>query len=116
MAMRISKEGQDITLRFFKAIDILIEAKYFRGLQTFTSRYGLNRRNLQHVKESPSNTVLKPEVLSHLVRDYGVSGTWLLTGEGNVFQDGTDKPEPVVWKNKSRKTNTTLNVLTSDKQ
>lgn len=102
MPMSISKEGQDITMRFFQAIDILTEANYFRGLQTFTKRYGLNRRNLQHVKESPANTVLKPEIIAHLVCDYGISGTWLLTGEGSVFQDGTDKPEPVVWKNKSR--------------
>lgn len=100
--MSISKEGQDITMRFFMAIDILTEANYFRGLQTFTTRYGLNRRNLQHVKDSPANTVLKPEVMAHLVCDYGISGTWLLTGEGAVFQDGTDKPEPVVWRNKSR--------------
>ena len=104
--MSISKEGQDITLRFFKAIDILTEANYFRGLQTFTARYGLNRRNLQHVKDSPANTVLKPEVMAHLVCDYGISGTWLLTGEGSVFQDGTDKPEPVVWRNKSRQPKT----------
>ena len=102
MAMSISPEGVAITERFFKAIDLLIEANYFRGLQTFTAKYGLNRRNLQHVKESPDNTVLKPEVMAHLVCDYGISGTWLLTGEGHVFQDGTDKPEPVVWRNKSR--------------
>ena len=100
--MSISKDGQDITMRFFKAIDILTEANYFRGLQTFTARYDLNRRILQHVKKSPANTVLKPEVMAHLVCDYGISGTWLLTGEGSVFQNGTDKPEPVVWRNKSR--------------
>lgn len=101
MAMTISPEGQAITQRFFQAIDILTEAKYFRGLQTFTMRYGLNRRNLQHVRVSPANTVLKPEIMAHLVCDYGISGTWLLTGEGAVFQDGTDKPEPVKWRNKT---------------
>lgn len=102
MAMIISEDGQQITKRFFQAIDILAEAKYFRGLQTFTNRYGLNRWNIMHLKDSPANTVLKPEVIALLVRDYGVSGTWLLTGEGHIFQDGTDKPEPVIWKNKSR--------------
>lgn len=102
MAMSISEEGQAITNRFFKAIDILTGANYFRGLQTFTSRYGINRRNLQHVRACPENTVLKPEIMAHLVCDYGISGTWLLTGEGTVFKDGTDKPEPVKWKNKSR--------------
>lgn len=102
MAMSISTEGVAITERFFKVIDTLSDARHLRGLQTFTNKYKLNRRNLLHVKESPNNSVLKPEVLAHLVRDYGVSGEWLLTGEGHVFQDGTDKPEPVVWKNKSR--------------
>jgi len=100
--MIISPEGVAITARFFKVIDILSEARHLRGLQTFTARYNLNRRNLMHVKERPNNAVLKPEVLAHLVRDYGVSGTWLLTGEGSVFQDGTDKPEPVKWRNKPR--------------
>lgn len=107
MSMSISKEGQAITMRFFQAIDILTKANYFRGLQTFTKRYGLNRRNLQHVKDSPANSVLKPEVIAHLVCDYGISGTWLLTGEGSIFQDGTDQPEPVVWKNKSRQSGKT---------
>ena len=118
MAMSISKEGQEITKRFFQAIDILAEANYFRGLQTFTTRYGLNRRNLQHVKESPANTVLKPEVMAHLVSDYGISGTWLLTGEGTVFQDGSNKPEPVVWKNKPRviQTNPVESVSASDQE
>ena len=100
--MRISPDGVAITERFFRVIDILSERGYFRGLQTFTERHGLNRRNLQHVKTSPENTVLKPEVLSLLTRHYNVSGTWLLTGDGTVFRDGTDAPEPVKWKNKSR--------------
>ena len=100
--MKISCDGVAITERFFKVIDILSEAKILRGLQTFTSRHGLNRRNLQHVKDSPNNTVLKPEVLSMLVTHYNVSGDWLLTGQGHVFRDGTDKPEPVKWRNKSR--------------
>ena len=100
--MSISKDGQDITARFFQIIDMLAEARQLRGFQTFTTRYGLNRRNLQHVKDCPENSVLKPEILALLVRDFGVSGTWLLTGQGPIFQDGTDKPEQGVWKNKPR--------------
>ena len=100
--MSISKDGQDITQRFFKAIDILTQANYFRGLQTFTMRYGLNRRNLQHVKEKPTNTVLKPEVLALLPKHHNVSALWLLTGEGAVFQDGTNVPPRMVRKNKPR--------------
>lgn len=102
MAMSINTDGLAVTERFFRVIDMLTDARHLRGLQTYTSKYGINRRNLQHVKESPDNTVLKPEVLTPLVRDFGVSGTWLLTGDGPVFRDGTDVPVPVKWKNRSR--------------
>ena len=104
MAMSINTDGLAITDRFFRVIDMLTEARHLRGLQTYTSKYGFNRRNLQHVRESPDNSVLKPEILVPLVRDYGVSGSWLLTGDGHVFSDGTDIPPVVKWKNKSRQT------------
>ena len=102
MSMNISDDGVAITKRFFKAIELLTEAGHFRGLQTFTSLHGLNRRNLMHVRESPTNTVLKPEILMLLVKHHNVSPMWLLTGDGAVFQDGTDLPPKRVWKNKPR--------------
>lgn len=103
MSMRISPEGVAITERFFKAIELLINAGHFRGLQTFTSLYGINRRNLMHIKGSPTNTVLKPETLVLLVRYHNVSPMWLLTGEGAVFQDGKNIPPSNKRKNKPRK-------------
>lgn len=103
MAMRISPDGVAITERFFKAIEILTEAGHFRGMQTFTTLYGLNRRNLQHIQISPTNSVLKPEVLVLLVKHHNVSAMWLLTGKGSVFQDGTEFPPKMVLKNKPRK-------------
>lgn len=102
MAMIVSDAGIAITKRFFEAIDILVETRYFRGLQTFTSKYGLNRRNVLHIKAHPENSVLKPEVLALLVKYHDVSAEWLLTGEGSIFKGGYDKPEPVVWRNKPR--------------
>lgn len=102
MAMNISAEGVAITERFFRAIDILIDAGHFRGLQTFTAMYGINRRNLTHIKDSPSNAVLKPETLVLLVKFHNVSPMWLLTGDGTVFQDGTNVPPKMVRKNKPR--------------
>lgn len=100
--MTISPEGVAITERFFKAIGILTEAGHFRGLQTFTTLHGVNRRNLMHIRESPQNSVLKPETLVLLVKHHNISPMWLLTGEGAVFQDGTNVPPKKVWKNKPR--------------
>ena len=84
--MKISQEGIDITDRFFKALDVLKERKEIRGLQTFTREYEINRWNLNTVKKNPSSSVLKPEWIAYLVRDFGVSSDWVLLGKGNMFK------------------------------
>lgn len=100
--IRISAQGVEITERFFKVLGILVETKNLRGIQTFTNRYGLNRRNLLNVRNNPSATVLKPEILALLVRDFDVSAEWLLTGYGAIFKDGTDIPQQGVLRNRKR--------------
>lgn len=84
--MKISQEGIDVTRRFFEAIDALKAEKKLRGLQTFTTRYGLNRWNVNTVKWNPETSVLKPEWIVYLVRDYGISADWLLLGKGRIFK------------------------------
>lgn len=85
MAISISKDGVEITNRFFHAIDLLISNGTIRGLKTITSKYNINRWNLLHVREHPDNAVLKPELISILVRDYGISADWILIGRGEIF-------------------------------
>lgn len=57
-----------------------------RGLQTFTNKYGLNRWNINTVKWNPEKSVLKPEWIVYLVRDYGISSEWILLGKGDMFK------------------------------
>lgn len=83
--MKISIEGIAVTKRFFEAIDKLKAQKTIRGLQTFTNKYEINRRNLIRIKKNPEIT-LKPEYLIYLVRDYDVSAEWILIGEGSMFK------------------------------
>lgn len=83
--MNISREGIDVTRRFFEAIDMLKMQKTIRGLQTFTAKYNINRWNMNTVKAQPEKSVLKPEWLTYIVRDYNISAEWVLTGKGNMF-------------------------------
>lgn len=92
--MKISADGVDITKRFFEAINELVKRGKMRGLQTFTRRYGINYWNMTTLKNAPASHVLKPEWLYYIVRDYGVSPEWLLTGFGHVFTRNDTKMIP----------------------
>lgn len=83
--MNISEEGIQITRRFFAAVERLKQMKRIRGLQTFTREHGINRWNMVTLREDPGNRVLKPEWICYLVKDYGVSAEWIITGKGEMF-------------------------------
>lgn len=76
----------EIVERFFSALHTLADTKVIRGLQTFTRRYGINRRNLYLLENDPSRQIFQVCWLAYLVRDYKVSADWLLTGDGNFYQ------------------------------
>lgn len=85
--MNISPEGIAITKRFFEAIDMLKAQKQIRGLQTITTRYGINRWNLVTVRENPECSVMKPEHIAILIRDFNISAEWIMLGRGGMFKD-----------------------------
>lgn len=84
--MKISSEGIEITKRFFEAIDVLKAHKEIRGLQTFTRIYDIHRWNMRVVKLHPETSVLKPEWIAYLVRDFGISAEWIILGKGEMFK------------------------------
>lgn len=80
-----SPDSQAIVGRFFEALYRLIAMKRIRGKQTFTRRYDINRWNLLTLEKDHARDIFQPAWLMYLVRDYGVSPMWLLTGHGDFL-------------------------------
>lgn len=86
-------EFRDLVCRFFSALAMLRERKAIRGKKTFCDRYGINRWNMNELERDVSRSGLfHPEWLTFLVRDYGVSADWLLTGSGDPFSVSAAAP------------------------
>ena len=60
-----------------------------RGKQTFTREFDINRWNLNSLEKDMSRDIFQPAWLSYLVREYKVSPRWLLTGEGDFYEQRT---------------------------
>lgn len=80
-----TEDSQIIVKRFFQALYYLKSNGTIRGKQTFTSRYDINRWNLNTLEKDPTRDIFQPAWLYYLVKDYGVSSKWLLTGTGNIL-------------------------------
>lgn len=87
-----TQDSQKVVRRFFEALQILKRERIIRGKQTFTTRYGINRWNLNTLEKEPSRDIFQPAWLTYLVKDYGISARWLLTGLG----------EPLKWKQEKK--------------
>ena len=88
-----TEDSQKVVRRFFEALQVLKRERIIRGKQTFTARYGINRWNLNSLEKDTSRDIFQPAWLSYLVKDYGVSATWLRTGEGEPLKWLIDKKE-----------------------
>lgn len=86
-------ESQAVVKRFFEALYRLKADRKIRGKQTFTREYDINRWNMNTLEREPERDIFQVSWLTFLVRDYGVSPMWLLTGFGDFYQ--TKKAETI---------------------
>lgn len=70
-------DNQEIVNRFFTALQYLIDSREIRGIQTFTSRYNINRRNFNKLQKDTDRKIFRAYWLTFLVKDYGISAHWL---------------------------------------
>ncbi len=82
--LKITETTMHINRRFFEALEILKSRREISGINEFAKKYKAPSANLYTIKNNGYG-MIKAEWLHHLVRDYGISGNWLLTGEGNMF-------------------------------
>lgn len=78
-------DSQQIVKRFFIALSFLKEAKVIRGRQTFTRMHDINRWNMNTCEKNPKSDMFQMAWLTYLIKDFGINGNWLLTGDGDMF-------------------------------
>ena len=80
-----TEDSQKIVGRFFEALSKLKDYNKIKGKKTFTTKFDINRWNLITLEKDHSRDIFQPAWLTYLVKEYGVSANWLLTGEGEFF-------------------------------
>lgn len=78
-------ESVQIINRFYKAIDTLVATKVIRGKQTFTNMYNIDRRRFVAVSRNPESDAFQLVWITYIVKDFGVSAQWVMTGNGEMF-------------------------------
>lgn len=78
---------KQIMERFFAALDAIIESKKIRGVNTYCRLYDIDRRNLIAQRKDLERGWFQVSWLYPMVREYGISARWLLTGFGKMFDD-----------------------------
>ena len=77
--------SKQIMERFYSALDAIIESKKIRGVNTYCRLYEIDRRNFIAQRKDLDRGWFQVSWLQPMVREYGVSARWLLTGMGKMF-------------------------------
>jgi hypothetical protein len=76
----------EIQNRFFKALNVLIRQGKIHTLNSFCLKYGLHKSKYYELRDGGNYKFIDIDALNYLVKDYGVSADWLLTGKGTMFK------------------------------
>lgn len=74
--------------RFYSSLDAIIAMGKIRGVNTYCTLYEIDRRNFLAQRKDLDRGWFQLSWLYPMVKEYGVSAKWLLTGVGNMFDNG----------------------------
>lgn len=74
-----------IMQRYFQAFDTALEMNRIKSVNAFCTANDINKRHFYVQKAEPYKGYFEVGWLVPLIRDYGVSSAWLLTGVGSMF-------------------------------
>lgn len=77
--------SKQIMERFYSALDAIIESKKIRGVNTYCRLHEIDRRNFIAQRKDLDRGWFQVSWLQPMVKEYGVSARWLLTGFGRMF-------------------------------
>lgn len=72
--------------RFYSALDAIIAMKKIRGVATYCRLHDIDRRNFITQRKDPDRGYFQVSWLQPMVKEYGISAKWLLTGIGRMFE------------------------------
>lgn len=73
--------------RFYSALDAIITMKKIRGVNTYCRLNNIDRRNFIAQRKDLERGWFQLSWLHPMVKEYGVSAKWLLTGLGRMFEE-----------------------------
>ena len=85
--MKQDNECAQVSIRFFLVLEQLTQQGRITGIPEFCKRYGINSRSCYFQRKDPTRRILTSAWLVYLVRDYGISANYLLTGNGSMLQN-----------------------------
>ena len=81
--------SKQIMERFYSALDAIIAMKKIRGVNTYCRLNNIDRRNFIAQRKDLERGWFQLSWLYPMVKEYGVSAKWLLTGFGRMFEEQT---------------------------
>lgn len=80
-----SDDTLSVMRRYFSAFDTLRENGKIKSITAYCEKYHIDKRHFYVQRKDPYKGFFEVGWLLSLIRDYGVSPSWLLTGYWDMF-------------------------------